>query len=266
MNLLLGKKKRNLERSLSFLEEAKKQGANIICFPEFFTTSYKLTLNQYQALAETIPGETTDRIRSLSKGLTIIGGIVEKDDRIKGLLYDSAFIVENSKLIGKYRKTHLYPTEHQFFRAGKELPVFSSIFGKIAIAICFDHAFPEIFRIYALKGAELVFIPTAVPKGYEHLLELRTRARAQDNQIFVASANGCGKEKDKQYCGGSLVVDPKGRIIARGGEQEEIVYANIELEDIEKERILEPVFRSRRSELYMPYNTKNFEEEVLKER
>jgi predicted amidohydrolase len=246
------------------LEEAKKHRANIVCFPEFFTTGYGLTLSQYQALAETVPGETTERIEDVSKGMVVIGGIVEKDDRIRGLLYDSVFVMENSKPIGKYRKTHLYPTEHQFFRPGDELPVFNSIFGKLAVAICFDHAFPEIFRIYALKGAELVFIPSAVPKGYEHLLELRTRARAQDNQVFVAGVNSCGKEKDKQYCGRSLVADPKGRIIAQGREQEEIVYATIELKDIEKERASEPIFRSRKSELYRRYNTKIFEEDILR--
>ena len=248
MDTFLGDKKSNLEKGLKCMEEAKRKGANIVSCPELFTTGYELTLQQYLALAETIPGETTEKMGE--EGLTIIGGIIEKDERIKGVLYDSAFIVEDSRFLGKYRKTHLYPTEHQFFRAGNDFPVFDSVFGKIGMAICFDHAFPEIFRIYALKGAEIVFIPSAVPKGYEHLLELRTRARAQDNQIFVAGVNRCGKEKNKEYCGRSLIVDPKGNTIVEAGEKEEIVYATIDLKDIEKERISEPVLRSRRSELY----------------
>jgi predicted amidohydrolase len=122
---------------------------------------------------------------------------------------------------------------------------------KAGIAICFEHAFPQIFMMLALHGAQVVFIPSAVPVGYEYLLNLRTRARAQDNQIFVVAANRWGTDGTVTYCGQSKIVNPRGEIIAEAGASENrMIAAECNLNLILKERTQEPVFRCLRPDLY----------------
>ncbi|MDY6985258.1 MAG: carbon-nitrogen hydrolase family protein [Candidatus Thermoplasmatota archaeon] len=229
------------DRAEEFIEIAKQRKAKAICFPELMG-DYTLDMEQLYERAK----DTEKKLKELSEDILIVCGMPENDRYVKGVIYDSGFAVENGEVIGRYRKTHVHPSECSAFRAGNSLEVFDSEIGKIAIAICFDHAFPEIFRIYALKGAEIIFILSAVPEGYEHLLELRTRARAQDNQLFTVGCNAC----NSNFCGRSLIADPKGNIVAQAGRGEELLFADIDLSSIEKERISEPVFRCRRDDLY----------------
>ena len=109
-----------------------------------------------------------------------------------------------------------------------------------------QHAFPEMATALALRGAEILVIPSAVPVGYEHLLTLRTRARAQDNQVFAVGCNLTGDG----FCGRSLVVDPRGDVIAEAGVEETVVRAALDLAAIDREREREPALRFRRPELY----------------
>lgn len=235
-----------LDRVKDFVTEARDEGARVVVFPELCTTGYSLSLVSLYEQAEETESAVSE-LASLSENMLIVCGLPERDRRVRGILYDSAFAIENGKVIGRYRKTHIYPAERSVFREGNALDVFDSGIGRMAMAICFDHAFPEVFRIYALKGAEIIFILSAVPKGYEHLLELRTRARAQDNQLFVVGCNMCSSG----FCGRSVVADPKGSVIAQAGEDEELLLCEIDLNTVEKERLSEPVFRCRRDELYI---------------
>jgi predicted amidohydrolase len=118
--------------------------------------------------------------------------------------------------------------------------------GRLGPLICFEHAFPEVATALALAGAQILVIPSAVPYGYEHLMTLRTRARAQDNQLFAVASNLAGEV----FCGGSLIVDPRGEVLVRAGTGEQIVQARIDLDEIEREREREPALQLRRPELY----------------
>ena len=255
MDCVLKDKETNLGKSNKFIDQLAGQ-ADIVCFPEFFTTGYNLDLigNDFYQLAESIPGPTTEIMAQQSRKykLAVVGTIVEKDNEKRGVLYDTTFFLNaEGQLVGKYRKSHLYPTEHRYFRCGSYLPVADFGHFKAGAAICFDHAFPQLFSILALHGAEIVFIPSVVPKGYEYLLELRTRARAQDNQIFTVAVNRVGQEGDSIYCGLSQVVDPRGKVIAKAAtDQEEALVAEVDLGLILEERMREPVLRSIRPELY----------------
>lgn len=254
MDCRIRDKEYNLNRAFDFLKEAEKK-ADIICFPEFFTTGYNLGLikEDFYNLAETIPGRTTMVFAQKAKEykLAIIGGIVEKDKKER-ILYDTAFIIDaEGNLVGKYRKFYLYPEEHRFFKPGNNLPVFNIGIAKIGMAICYDHAFPELFRLLSLKGAQIVFIPSVVPQGYEYLLNLRTRARAQDNQIFVAAVNRVGQEGKIRYCGLTKIVNPKGKIIAEASSnREEILFVPIDFKLILSERKKEPTLGSLRKKIY----------------
>jgi predicted amidohydrolase len=245
----------NLARAKQWLNSLPA-GLQIACLPEFFNTGYHLDLigDRFYELAEPIPGPTTATLGAIARArrMAILANIPESDERQAGVLYDTTFALDqDGELVGRYRKTHLYPTENRYFRAGAELPVFDLDIVRIGTAICFDHAFPEIFRALALKGAQLVFIPSAVPVGYEYLLDLRTRARAQDNQIWVAAVNRVGVEGEVRYCGRSKVVDPKGRVVAEASQRnEEVLIAEIDLSAILRERQQEPVLRTQRPELY----------------
>jgi predicted amidohydrolase len=108
-----------------------------------------------------------------------------------------------------------------------------------------EHAFPDVATALALEGAELLIIPSAVPYGYEHLLTLRTRARAQDNQLHAVAANLAGEV----FCGGSLIVGPRRDVLAQAGTDDEVVRATIDLDEIARER--EPALALRRPELYI---------------
>lgn len=252
MNCKIKEKDENLQKAVDFLRKLKGK-VDIICFPELFTTGYNLDLlaNDFHKLAEPIPGKTTELMSQKAKefGLSILGTIVEKAENV---LYNSAFIItKNGELIGKYRKSHLYPPEHNYFGSGNEVPVFEIGGIKVGIAICFDHAFPPIFTTLALKGAQLIFIPSAVPAGYEYLLNLRTRARAQDNQLFVAAVNLVGQEGEVEYCGLSQLINPKGEIITQAStKKEEVLTSKLDLSLIESERKQEPVLENFRPELY----------------
>ncbi len=255
MDCRLKDKAHNLEKAIGFLRKLK-EGTDIACFPELFTTGYNLELigEKFYELAETIPGHTTDLLakKAKEKNLAILGNIVEKEQGNGSRLYDTAFAIDREgKLAGKYRKYYLYPTEHRFFHPGKEISVVDLGVAKAGMAICFDHAFPELFRVLGIKGAQFVFVPSAVPLGYEYLLNLRTRARAQDNQFFVLAANRVGREAKVRYCGSSKIVDPKGEVLAEASRQkEQIIYGTLDLSEIASERRQEPVIRSLRRDIY----------------
>jgi predicted amidohydrolase len=254
MKCSLKDKEANIQKAGQFL--ARLRTPQIVCFPELFTTGYNLDelAEDLYALGEPIPGPTTERMRDWARrhSKVILGNIVEREG-VKGeVLYDTTFVISaTGRLIGKYRKTHLYPTERHHFRPGHELPVFQLAGLKVATATCYDLAFPELFRTLALRGAEIVFLPSATPRGYEYLLDVRTVARAQDNQVFVAVANHVGYEGQVEYCGLSLIANPRGEMIAQASPHaEEIITARLDLSLIAQERAQEQIFENLRLELY----------------
>jgi predicted amidohydrolase len=250
-----GDKQHNLAQAKKWLRSLPDD-VDIVCLPEFFNTGYNLDLigDDFYHLAEPIPGDTTTALGGVARQrkMAILGNIPEADQHQDGVLYDTTFVLDHlGDVVGRYRKTHLYPTEHRYFRAGNELPVFDLGIAKIGTATCFDHAFPEVFSTLAVAGAQVVFIPSAVPVDYEYLLDLRTRARAQDNQIWVVAVNRVGAEEDVTYCGLSKVVNPRGEIVAEApAGQESLVTAELNLAAILQERKQEPVLRARRPSLY----------------
>jgi predicted amidohydrolase len=250
-----GDKAANLERAEHLVAQLAGR-VRVALLPEMFEVGYDLASlgAALFELAEPVPGPTSKRLALLARklDLAIIGGVTERDPNVADLLYDTAILLDREgELIGRYRKSHLYPTEHAFFRPGSELPVFDLAGLRIGIAICFEHAFPQIFTTLARRGAVLVVNPSAVPVGFGHLQDLRTRARAQDNQIFVAAVNRVGKEGTVTYCGRSQVADPRGELVALAPDATEAaIVAELDLEIIRQQRKQEPAFRAMRPELY----------------
>lgn len=262
MTCRLGDKKANLNQAETLLGEVTGQ-VDIACLPELFNTGYHLDAlgETLFDLAEPVPagpddpaGPTVARLRKLAANLNIalIAGLVERDPLVTGLLYDSVILIDRrGQVAGCYRKSHLYPAEHRFFRPGQSLPVFDLDGLRVGVAICFEAAFPPIFSTLALSGAQIVFNPSAVPSGYEYLQDLRTRARAQDNQLFVVAVNHAGVEGDVTYCGQSQAADPRGEVLATApAGQPAAIVAELDLSLIRGQRLQEPTLRGFRPKLY----------------
>jgi predicted amidohydrolase len=223
--------------------------ADLIVGPELLNSGYDLERidGRGRELGESLDGPTVELATALAAeaGATIVLGILERDGET---LYDSAVVVRPDGVLGRYRKTHLHPEERTRFAAGDHLTTIPTAAGRLGPMICFDHAFPEIATALALADAQILVIPSAVRFGHEDLLSLRTRARAQDNQVFVVAANLVGGD----FCGRSLIVGPRGEVLARAGTGEGAVRASLDLGAIERERQREPALGLRRPELYGP--------------
>ncbi len=257
------KKQKNIERAVERIHEAAEKGAEIVCLQELFSTQYFCVVQEpkYFDFAEPVPGPTTNRLARVAKrdSVAIIAPIFEADTEVQGTFYNTAAIIDkNGKVIGKYRKTHIpqlvgYQEKFYFKPGNLGYPVFEIPGLKFGLVICYDRHFEEGPRIQALKGAQIVFVPTCTG-FYPELWELELRAHASFNTIFVAGLNRCGVEFPKQqparYFGKSVVVNPKGEIIARAGEQESVLVADIHLQEVVERRKIAPFLRDRRPDLY----------------
>jgi len=236
----------NVDR-LAELVRKHADGAELVVAPELVTSGYDLEVlaRRGTELAEPLDGPTAARVSELATetGATLVFGMLERDGDV---LYDTAVVAPPGGELVPYRKSHLHPTESELFAAGTELVVAPTPAGRLGMMICFEHAFPDVATTLALRGAQILVIPSAVPVGYEHLLTLRTRARAQDNQVFAVGCNLTGDG----FCGRSLVADPRGDVVAEAGVEETVLRAVLDLAAIDREREREPALRLRRPDLY----------------
>ncbi|MGO4230971.1 carbon-nitrogen hydrolase family protein [Arthrobacter sp. YAF34] len=224
--------------------------ADLIVFPEMFIPGYDLNVVTARSsdLAEHArTGPTARLVQDLSQrhDVTIVVGFLERAD--DGKLCNSLIIAAPGGDLATYRKSHLFPAELQVFEAGHELPVIATPAGILGPQICFEHAFPAIATTQALGGAQILVIPSAVGADHEHLIEVRTRARAQDNQIFAIAANS----NSPGFCGHSMVVDPRGRVMAVAGLEDVVLCTTLDLSEIPAERGREPSLRMGRPNLYI---------------
>jgi len=266
MNCRLADVPANLAQAETLLAEVAGR-ADIACLPELFTTGYHLDAlgNALFDLAEVVPatasavaGPTVTRLCEVAArlDLAILAGLPERDPLVTGLLFDTVVLINrHGRICGRYRKSHLYPAEHAYFQPGQALPTFELDGLCVGLAICFEAAFPPIFSTLALRGAQIVFNPSAVPVGYGYLQELRTRARAQDNQTFVVAVNHVGREGNVTYCGQSQIADPRGDVVVMApADRPAAIVAELDFDLIAQQRQQEPVLRGFRPEFYQFLN------------
>jgi predicted amidohydrolase len=221
--------------------------SDLIVAPELALTGYDLDLvaARGRELAEPLDGPSIEILAALAADVdaTLVVGVLELLD---DALFDTAVVLTpHGRTVG-YRKSHLYPPETAVFAAGDELVTVPTPAGLLGPLICFEHAFPEVATTLALAGAQVLAIPSAVPVGYEHLLHVRNRARAQDNQLFVVACNATGHG----FCGESMIVAPDGAVLAHAGPEPTTLLARVDLEAIAAERRQEPALAMRREPLY----------------
>ncbi len=265
----------NTRNTISWVEKAAKKGAQVICLPELYRTQYfcqKEDFNSFD-LAETIPGPSTEAFQAAAKknNVAIVVPIFEK--RAAGLYHNSAVVIDSTgEISGIYRKMHIpddpaYYEKYYFAPGDLGFKTFDTKYGRIGTLICWDQWYPEGARLTALKGAEVLFYPTAIgwhPAEKEKYGEAQKdswitiqRSHAIANGVYVASVNRTGfeqpvKEQDGViFWGSSFICDPQGVILAQASEnREEILTAEIDITEIETIRRNWPFLRDRRIDAY----------------
>lgn len=224
----------NISKMTSFIEDVvrKQPKTELIVFPELITSGYQCG-SDFQKLAETAPfGNSMKVIGALAKKhrVHIVYGFPERDPDMNDVLYNSAALIDSDgTLVGVYRKVHLFASEKEFFRPGCDYPLFNTALGRLGIMICWDTAFPEVARTYAIKGADLLIVSTNWEKPYltdivtnnQADWDLITRARAFDNCMYLVAANRIGTDETLGFFGRSKIIGPTGDPIAELNEEVE---------------------------------------------
>ena len=263
----------NKQKAIDKIRIAAKQGANIICLQELFTSLYFCDVEAYEnfKLAEPIPGKTTDELSAIAKelGVVIVASLFEK--RAEGLYHNTTAVLDaDGTYLGKYRKMHIpddpaYYEKFYFTPGDLGYKVFKTKFATIGVLICWDQWYPEAARITTLMGAEMLFYPTAIgwataqdeATNVEQYNAWQTiqRSHAVANGVPVISVNRVGLEQDglMNFWGGSFVSNPFGTLLYKAShDQEEVAVIDIDTEKSDSYRTHWPFLRDRRIDSYEP--------------
>ncbi|MCB6611584.1 nitrilase-related carbon-nitrogen hydrolase [[Clostridium] symbiosum] len=248
-------KEANIEKASHMVREAAQNGASLVCLPEAFNTGYLGTdIPAMKEMAETLEGPTVTQMRKLAKELKIylVAPIIFAAEN--GGTENTAVLISDEGIIeGTYSKTHPVGDERTYFQRGKDYPVWDTKLGKIGIVICYDVCFPETSRILALEGAQLMLVPAAwrASHYFKEWWDLNLACRALDNLFYVAAVNRCGQSGEEIFAGKSQVISPVGEVLAAFGVEEEgILYQEIDLDRVGRERDFNTVLTDRHPEDY----------------
>ncbi|HEY3421230.1 MAG TPA: carbon-nitrogen hydrolase [Methanomassiliicoccales archaeon] len=262
---------KNLDRAVEMIGEAKRQGAEVVCLPELFTSTY---FAQYSnpnkeeiegVPLEMIPGDTAERLSECARKNQVIvigGSIYERAPT--GLFNTCLTFDQDGVLLGKYRKVHIphdenFYEQHYFTPGDLGFKVYGTEKGRIGTLICYDQWFPEAARINALMGADMVFYPTAIGTvrgveqaegDWQQAWENVMRGHAISNGMVVVAVNRAGNEDHMDFWGGSFVCDAFGRTLVRADAEEQVLTATIDLEHGRNVREGWRFFHNRRPDQY----------------
>ncbi|MBX0326520.1 carbon-nitrogen hydrolase [Oscillochloris sp. ZM17-4] len=263
----------NMASAMAAVRAAAAQGAQIICLPELFRSRYFCQSEEHVnfALAEPVPGPSTEILCALARelGVVIIASLFEK--RAEGLYHNTAAVIDaDGSYLGKYRKMHI-PDDPLFYEKFYFTPgdlgfkVFPTRFGRVGVLICWDQWYPEAARLTALRGADLLFYPTAIgwhpAEKAEYGLaqhqswETIQRSHGVANGCYVVSVNRTGHEGDPaggiEFWGQSFLSDPSGTILAKAPvDHAAILVAPVDLARLDVQRTHWPFLRDRRIDAY----------------
>jgi N-carbamoylputrescine amidase len=251
----------NLARGLEALEEAAASGAELVCYAELaFEPFYpqRPAEEDPMGLAQEVPGPVTEAFaeRAAEFGVVVILNLFERDGE---RCFDCSPVIDaDGSLLGRARMVHItdYSCFHEqgYYAPGDTgAPVFDAKVGRVGVSICYDRHYPEYMRALALAGAELVVVPQAGAVGEwpEGLYEAELRVAAFQNGYFTALCNRVGREECLDFAGESFVCGPDGMVLARAPQGEDhILYADIDLTEVEESHARKLFLRDRRPELY----------------
>jgi len=227
----------NLEKICFWLKTAVKEyGAELIVFPESITTGFApgMPPEEFYDLLNYIPGPETDQIGVLTRELKVhvVLPMYEKGKEKNVIMNSSVLINDEGEIAGIYRKTHPFPTERLggggWTTPGKEAVVVDTKLGKIGMIICYDGDFPELSRVLAIRGAEIITRPSALLRSFE-IWDLTNKARAYDNHVYVVAVNSVGADAgENYYFGSSMIISPIAQKLAQARGTEEIISVKLD--------------------------------------
>jgi len=256
----------NVDKAAAMVQQAGANGANIVCLQELFASRYfpqTVDVKNY-ALAHSLPDESVAVMQKIAAAnkMTIIVPVYECAR--PGINFNTAVIIDaDGSVAGKFRKVHIpegpqYLEKYYFAPGDLGYPVFHTAYATIGVGICWDEWFPEVARILGMKGAEIIFYPSAIgsePDRPEYssqaAWETVIKSHGIANGLFVAALNRVGREDDMHFYGGSFISNPFGDVLARGDNQsDQLVAAELDLTQIREFRDLFHFYRDRRPETY----------------
>jgi omega-amidase len=247
MDVRFGDPAANFETVVRMTEEARRRGSELVLFPELWSTAYDLT--RASNYASVLTSGLFAELSALAKrtGIYLLGSTLSllRENKFGNTL---TVFAPDGTLIADYSKIHLFRLmdEHLYLTAGDKPVTVDLPFGRAGLAICYDLRFPELFRGYALAGAEMTFLPAEWPHPRLSHWQTLIRARAIEDQMFVFACNRVGRDASNEFFGHSMAVDPWGEILVEGGEGEELITLTVDLSKVQEARRKIPVLQDRR--------------------
>ncbi|HEY0829414.1 MAG TPA: carbon-nitrogen family hydrolase [Bacilli bacterium] len=253
IDVSIGQPDMNFVKIANKLEEAVRSSVkpDVIMLPEMWNTGY--ALDEIQDLADENGSRTKNFLSNFCKEhqVNIVGGSIA--ERIGSNVRNTIYVFDRQgQITADYSKIHLFRlmSEEKHLVSGTKVGSFPLEDISAGMMVCYDIRFPELTRKLALDGAKILFVPAQWPKPRLHHWRTLLMARAIENQMFVVACNRVGVSGTTDFFGHSMIIDPWGEIIAEGGEQEEIIFAAVDLGHVDKVRAMIPIFEDRRPELY----------------
>jgi N-carbamoylputrescine amidase len=255
----------NIAKHLTMIDDAARQGVQILCFQEIFTGPYfcaEQNPRWYDSVEKIPEGPTTKLMQEIAKRHRMVIVVPIYEEEATGVYYNTAAVIDaDGTYLGKYRKNHIPQVapgfwEKFYFRPGNlGYPVFKTQYADVGVYICYDRHFPEGARELGLNGAEIVFNPSATVAGLsEYLWKLEQPAHAVANAFFVGAINRVGYEEPwriGEFYGQSYFCDPRGQFVAQAKrDRDELVVAELDLDKIREVRNVWQFYRDRRPETY----------------
>ncbi|OPX61979.1 MULTISPECIES: nitrilase-related carbon-nitrogen hydrolase [unclassified Methanoregula] len=240
---------KTLEKAAVFIRHAAASGASLICFPEQFATGWDPESGRN---IQDIRGNIVSRLRELAgqNRICILGSFRQGGS---GKPRNTAIVIDREGGISAmYSKIHLFSPAHEEagYDPGNELGLFTLGPLCCGMAICYDLRFPELFRLYARGGAHVVFVVAAWPAQRQNHWELFITARAAENQMYVVGVNTTGTNPVDMYTGGSMAADPRGSVITRANDAEQLLFIDVDPSVVDSTRRQFPVEKDRKETLY----------------
>ena len=251
-------KERNIEKAVKFTQIATEKGANIICFPELFTTHWfpREMNKRYFSLAEKIDGPTVTRMQRLAgeNEVVLICPIFEME---KESFFNSAIVIDaDGEVLGSYRKIHvpqipLWEERYYFSSGDHGFSVFRTKYAPVGVQICWDNFFPEGARILTLKGAKILFAPTAAAFASQRKWETVISSNSVANGVYTFRVNRVGSEAKQDFYGRSFCISPEGELLDKPtGMKDSISLVEIDLKNVDKARKEWPFLKDRKPGSY----------------
>jgi len=264
MDIHTGRPEANLARTREFAAQAREASADLLLLPELWLHGYDLERAEEWAAPLGEGGFAHMAALAREFHLYLAGSLLERHSGepsplpggsrrgVRTVSNTAVLYAPDGALLGSYRKIHLFRLmqEPRYLAPGDHATLCASPWGPMGLSVCYDLRFPELFRAMALAGAVLFLVPAQWPLRRIEAWLLLARARAAENELFVAACNRVGSDGQVEFPGRSLVVDPWGNVLVEGDDRERLLIAQADLQEIRKARRYLTVYEDRRPEAY----------------